>query len=901
MKTKFFLFVSLVLLAVQGWALPVDSLDTPSSGYNLAKQWNGVELASGFVQTGLDTKGKVFQDDVSLPFLVIGGDVSVDPCYVEFPSQMVGTSTYQTFRIYENSSHGHISVEMIDTTGMFSIEKIGTVDNSYSYSVPQYTFNNGIMEYAGSSTVYVERIYTEWQITYTPMLSGIHKTSVSIKKENFWGTSYDEVAVVEIRGVAANPPTPEISVNPSLYDFGTAYKDDVKTVKLAVKGTNLTGDLCVTPSSSSYFTVSPTTITAAQAQSANGEEIMVTYNPKAVGTHSATFTISGGGALPETFSVSGSCELPPPPTITVDQTPLNFGTVNLGDDPKTKTITVKGTNLASDLNLSISGASGSMFTALPYRISPADAAAGRPVVVTYKPTAVGTHTATLVITGGGVDPVEISLSGKCLPALESSIAVDPSTYDFGTVKEGTTNTAIFTVTGTNLSDRIVLTWPQEDGFTITPTDLPASGGKVTVTFKPTSGGNYSQQYTLSSGNTSAKITVTGKCAAATTNKSALYFGSARKGETKTQTFKITGVNLTHDLTLTSSDTTLFMVSPSKITAAQAKVGKEVTVTYKPKAYVDHCGTITISGQDIKTKSVSLSGKCANITVSPSSYDFGTKTKGQTYTKKFTVTGTNLSQRISIVSTYGEGFTVSPTDLPATGGTVTVTFKPTSAGSSYSQEFKCSSDLTTTFSVTGKSGTPSISVNPSSLHFTTASSQTLTVTGFYLTGNITLKSNQAPFTVSPTTLPPSGGTVTVTCNANNFLNSATGSITIKSDGATTRTVPLTYTAGPGPLEIYSVKPYDEQENIINSGELEISTICLGGICSDMDDLSMAFKVYAEGLSIIIESPVQQKALISDIAGHVREVDLQTGRNEVPVNSSGIYFVRIREKSTKLMLK
>ena len=65
--------------------------------------------------------------------------------------------------------------------------------------------------------------------------------------------------------------------------------------------------------------------------------------------------------------------------------------------------------------------------------------------------------------------------------------------------------------------------------------------------------------------------------------------------------------------------------------------------------------------------------------------------------------------------------------------------------------------------------------------------------------------------------------------------------------------------------------------------------------------MNSKIYAEGLNIIIETPIEQKALLSDIAGHVRDVDLQAGRNEIPVNASGVYIVRIREKTAKLMLK
>ena len=72
-------------------------------------------------------------------------------------------------------------------------------------------------------------------------------------------------------------------------------------------------------------------------------------------------------------------------------------------------------------------------------------------------------------------------------------------------------------------------------------------------------------------------------------------------------------------------------------------------------------------------------------------------------------------------------------------------------------------------------------------------------------------------------------------------------------------------------------------------------------TDVSELTMNSKVYAEGLNIIIESPVEQSAVISDISGRARSFNLQAGRNEIPVNASGIFIVRIREKTTKLMLK
>jgi hypothetical protein len=72
-------------------------------------------------------------------------------------------------------------------------------------------------------------------------------------------------------------------------------------------------------------------------------------------------------------------------------------------------------------------------------------------------------------------------------------------------------------------------------------------------------------------------------------------------------------------------------------------------------------------------------------------------------------------------------------------------------------------------------------------------------------------------------------------------------------------------------------------------------------TDVNELAMSSKIYAEGQSIIIESPLEQSAIICDISGRARNINLQAGRNEIPVSASGIYIVRIREKTAKLMIK
>ena len=144
---------------------------------------------------------------------------------------------------------------------------------------------------------------------------------------------------------------------------------------------------------------------------------------------------------------------------------------------------------------------------------------------------------------------------------------------------------------------------------------------------------------------------------------------------------------------------------------------------------------------------------------------------------------------------------------------------------------------------------------------------------------------------------------VTCNPKN-ASSAEATLKITSPYASTKYVTLKYSrgsSGGGEVQVSAVQPEggDEDSNneFMNGGSLDV----MNGFTTDVHELAMNSKIYAEGLNIIIESPVEQSAVISDISGRARSVNLQAGRNEIPVNANGIYIVRIREKTTKLMLK
>lgn len=76
------------------------------------------------------------------------------------------------------------------------------------------------------------------------------------------------------------------------------------------------------------------------------------------------------------------------------------------------------------------------------------------------------------------------------------------------------------------------------------------------------------------------------------------------------------------------------------------------------------------------------GADEGISASAASVDFSADAAtnvGTSVSKSFTVTGEGLTSSISVVSSDSQ-FSVSPTSLPAAGGTVTVTYTPTAAGS-----------------------------------------------------------------------------------------------------------------------------------------------------------------------------------------------------------------------------
>ena len=296
-----------------------------------------------------------------------------------------------------------------------------------------------------------------------------------------------------------------------------------------------------------------------------------------------------------------------------------------------------------------------------------------------------------------------------------------------------------------------------------------------------------------------------------------------------------------------------------------------------------------------------------LDVNQTSLSFGTTAVNKSVSKTLTVKGTNLTGSLTL-STNSSYYTVTPTTITAsqaaTGCTVTVTYKPGAAGThNRTLTIKGGSAANKTVSLSGKCA--EITTNPTSLLFAGyRDSRTITVTGTNLTGSLTLKTNNENFTVTPTTITAAqaaaGYTVTVKCNVKLNVQRATGTLTISGGSATSKLVSLTFDASGAVPYAPLVLPEDEQGDELNGGELGLS-LNDGNYSTAVDEMAADVKIYAEGQNVIIESAVEQSAVISDVAGRARSVNLQAGRNEIPVNSSGLYIVRTREKTAKLLIK
>ena len=143
---------------------------------------------------------------------------------------------------------------------------------------------------------------------------------------NSFGYSSYNFSVYQQMVIGIKPPTttatPKLTVNPTSLSM-TANTGATVTKTFTVTGTNLNGNVNLTMSGANVFSITPTTITAANA--ANGVNVTVTYAPTAAGTQNATITVASSGAESKTVALTGTAT-----TVVEKATPVLGSATGIG-------------------------------------------------------------------------------------------------------------------------------------------------------------------------------------------------------------------------------------------------------------------------------------------------------------------------------------------------------------------------------------------------------------------------------------------------------------------------------------------------------------------------------------------------------------------------------------------
>jgi hypothetical protein len=510
-----------------------------------------------------------------------------------------------------------------------------------------------------------------------------------------------------------------------------------------------------------------------------------------------------------------------PGILTAAPTSVTFGNVQMG------TTQVQSVGLAntggSSLTVSQLTVTGSGFSTSGL-VLPMTLAAGQNVSfsVTFGPQSTGDVAGSLAFANDASStPLSIPLTGTGVSAGGGGggITESPSSFNFGTVQDGTTQSQTETITNASSQSFTIsqasfsVAGYSTTGLTLPLTLAPNQSATFSVVFAPTTAGadNGTLALTISGSASALDFSVSGigvPAAILTPSPTSLTFTNVQVGQTQslTETVQNTGgENAT--ISQVKATGTGFSVSgittPVTLTPGQST---SFSVTYAPTSAGSASGSVTItSTASNPSLSVALTGTAVTVgalTGSPTSFSFGNVPDGTSQSQTETLKNTGgTSLTITQATISGAGFSYTGLTLPLTltpnqSTTFSVVFAPTTPGSvTGSLAFTVGGSTALTLALSGTGVTPAtLTANPTSLTFTNVTvgqtlSQTETVkntggvnaiisqvtatgTGFSVSGittPVTLipgQSTSFSVTFAPTSAGSASGSVAITSNASN---------------------------------------------------------------------------------------------------------------------------------------
>ncbi len=404
------------------------------------------------------------------------------------------------------------------------------------------------------------------------------------------------------------PPVPAIAVQQTPVNFGTIVAGQTSQQTITIRNTGtapleITGiesDVSGLTFDTTMFTVEP----------GGSRTVTITFPSSTAGTFSGNITISSNDPdrATQTLSVSVIVQPPPVPVIAVQQTAVDFGTVEVGQTGQ-RTITIMNTGTAP---LEVTGiesdVSGLTFEPSTFTLAPNGS---RTVTVTFPSSTAGTFSGNITISSNDPDRATRTLSVSVIvqPPPVPVIAVQQTAVDFGAIEAGQTGQQTFTIMNTGTAP-LEITGIESDvsGLTFDPvmfTLEPEGSQMVTVTFPSSTAGTFSGNITISSNDPdratrTLSVSVIVQAAPApvlVVGEPAIDFGSIDAEKTAQQTFTIENTGTAPlEIAGIESDVSGLTFEPSMFTL-DPNGSQTVTITFPKPTEGEFSGRINILSND----------------------------------------------------------------------------------------------------------------------------------------------------------------------------------------------------------------------------------------------------------------------------------------------------------------
>ncbi|MGO8719312.1 MAG: choice-of-anchor D domain-containing protein [Acidobacteriaceae bacterium] len=417
-----------------------------------------------------------------------------------------------------------------------------------------------------------------------------------------------------------------------------------------------------------------------------------------------TSTLADGGFLRVGTYGRGVWQVPllsgvPQTTMTLTPTTLIFSgqPVQSSSSPQTVTVTNTGNTSLTVSNISVAGD----FLETDNCSSVIAQNGTCQISVTFSPSAAGTRTGTLTVSGNVADGQEsVDLTGT--GTTQSPIVLLPNSLNFGGQQVATTSAAQQVTISNTSAVSIAFTSENVTGpfaiqtNTCSSTLVTNSACTLAVVFQPTAAGSASGVLTVVTGQGTESIGLDGNGenpATDTLSPTSLTFpATPESAASAPQTVTLTNSGGTPLTGIQVQATGDFEVTNGCGASLNAQSACTLTVQYTPHAVGAETGSITVT-DSIRSQVVSLSGTGvapATDTLSPASLAFPVTPIGQSapaQTVTLTNSGGTALTQLSIQSVgagFGESNNCGATLAAQSACTITVTFQAISAGNTTGQ-------------------------------------------------------------------------------------------------------------------------------------------------------------------------------------------------------------------------